>query len=223
MPERTNWKRLALEMVVIISSILMAFGIEAWWSGQQEQEELDALVELLRADIAANIADFERLNRFENDLDAIAKLSDIVHSVSGQPAPDSLAMLFRSLARTAHFAPVAVFPRVNGPGWALVPQEVKFALAEFSNPSGVELETSLVEQVFLKLNEVFSRYGGVEAVFGRLPEGSRFAPDYDGLLADAEFATWLMWFLTLRTNSHYMRDDWIERLAALDSVLAGLQ
>ena len=223
MPERTNWKRLALEMVVIISSILMAFGIEAWWSGQQEQEELDALVELLRADIAANIADFERLNRLENDLDAIAELSDIVHSVSGQPAPDSLAMLFRSLARTAHFAPVAVFPRVNGPGWALVPQEVKFALAEFSNPPGVELETSLVEQVFLKLNEVFSRYGGVEAVFGRLPEGSRFAPDYDGLLADAEFATWLMWFLTLRENAHHMRDDWIERLTALDSVLAGLQ
>jgi len=223
MPERTNWKRHALEVVVIVGSILLAFGIEAWWSGQQEQEELDALVELLRADIAANIADFERLNRFENDLDAIAKLSDIVHSVSGQPAPDSLAMLFRSLARTAHFAPVAVFPRVNGPGWALVPQEVKFALAEFSNPPGVELETSLVEQVFLKLNEVFSRYGGVEAVFGRLPEGSRFAPDYDGLLADAEFATWLMWFLTLRENSHSMRDDWIERLAALDSVLAGLQ
>ena len=223
MPERTNWKRLALEMVVIISSILMAFGIEAWWSGQQEQEELDALVELLRADIAANIADFERLNRLENDLFAIAKLSDIVHSVSGQPAPDSLAMLLRSLSKTAHFAPVAVFPGVNGPGWALVPQEVKLALAEFSNPPGVELETSLVEQVFLKLNEVFSRYGGVEAVFGRLPEGSRFAPDYDRLLADAEFATWLRWFLTLRTNAHYMRDDWIERLAALDSVLAGLQ
>ena len=223
MPERTNWKRHALQVVVIVGSILLAFGIEAWWSGQQEQEELDALVELLRADIAANIADFERLNRFENDLDAIAKLSDIVHSVSGQPAPDSLAMLFRSLARTAHFAPVAVFPRVNGPGWALVPQEVKFALAEFSNPPGVELETSLVEQVFLKLNEVFSRYGGVEAVFGRLPEGSRFAPDYDGLLADAEFATWLAWFLILRENAHYMRDDWIERLAALDSVLAGLQ
>ena len=222
MPERRNWKRLALEMVVIISSILMAFGIEAWWSGPQEQEELDALVELLRADIAANIADFERLN-VENDLVAIEELSDIVHSVSGQPAPDSLAMLFRSLAKTAHFAPVAVFPGVDGPGWALVPQEVKLALAEFSNPPGVELETSLVEQVFLKLNEVFSRYGGVEAVFGRLPEGSRFAPDYDGLLADAEFATWLMWFLTLRTNAHYMRDDWIERLAALDSVLAGLQ
>ncbi len=221
MPERKNWKRVGLEVVVIVSSILLAFGIEAWWSGQQEQEELDALVELLRADIAANIADFERLNEFETV--AIEKLSDIVHSVSGQPAPDSLAMLFRSLAKTAHFAPVAVFPGVDGPGWALVPQEVKLALAEFSNPPGVELETSLVEQVFLKLNEVFSRYGGVEAVFGRLPEGSRFAPDYDGLLADAEFATWLMWFLTLRTNAHYMRDDWIERLAALDSVLAGLQ
>ena len=74
-----------------------------------------------------------------------------------------------------------------------------------------------------KLNEVFSRYGGVKAVFGRLPEGSRFAPDYDGLLADAEFATWLMWFLTLRENADAMRDDWIERLAAVDSLLAGLQ
>ena len=56
MPERKNWKRLALEAVVIVGSILLAFVIEAWWSGQQEQEDLEALVALLRDDIATKIA-----------------------------------------------------------------------------------------------------------------------------------------------------------------------
>ena len=57
--QKIAWKRLALEVVVIVGSILLAFWIQAWWEGVQEQEERDALVRLIRADIAKNIAQFE--------------------------------------------------------------------------------------------------------------------------------------------------------------------
>ncbi len=49
MPERRNWKRHAVEIVVIVSSILLAFGIQAWWDENQERGEeqriLTALLE----------------------------------------------------------------------------------------------------------------------------------------------------------------------------------
>ncbi len=38
MPERKNWKRHAVEIVVIVGSILLAFGIEAWWDGSQARD-----------------------------------------------------------------------------------------------------------------------------------------------------------------------------------------
>lgn len=42
-----QWSRFAVEGVVIVASILLAFGIEAWWEGMQERaEERDALVRL---------------------------------------------------------------------------------------------------------------------------------------------------------------------------------
>ena len=44
------WTRVFLEGAVIVASILLAFGIEAWWDGRQERaEERDAL-EALAAD-----------------------------------------------------------------------------------------------------------------------------------------------------------------------------
>ena len=36
---RIPWRRGFLEAVVIVTSILLAFGIQAWWDDLQEQEE----------------------------------------------------------------------------------------------------------------------------------------------------------------------------------------
>ena len=49
MPEPKNRKRVALEVVVIVGSILLAFWIQAWWDGRQaaalEQELLTSLAD----------------------------------------------------------------------------------------------------------------------------------------------------------------------------------
>ena len=54
MPESRNWKRLALEAVVIVSSILLAFGIDAWWQEGEEQREVRESLAALRSEFVEN-------------------------------------------------------------------------------------------------------------------------------------------------------------------------
>ena len=44
---------------MIVASILLAFGIEAWWSEQQEAARRDELMEDLQAELATNTANLE--------------------------------------------------------------------------------------------------------------------------------------------------------------------
>ena len=37
-PRIIPWKRIAVEAVAIVASILLAFAIEAWWDDWQQQE-----------------------------------------------------------------------------------------------------------------------------------------------------------------------------------------
>ena len=50
-PTRQNqWPRFLIEGVVIVASILLAFGIEAWWEGRQERARESLVLSGLRAD-----------------------------------------------------------------------------------------------------------------------------------------------------------------------------
>jgi hypothetical protein len=48
------WTRVVVEGVVIVGSILMAFGIEAWWDARQEDVQRIALLEDLEAELVLN-------------------------------------------------------------------------------------------------------------------------------------------------------------------------
>ena len=59
MPERTNWKRFAVEGVVIVASILLAFGIQAWWDSRADAVQERALVSALEQDFRTARASFD--------------------------------------------------------------------------------------------------------------------------------------------------------------------
>ena len=59
MPEAKPWRRVLLEGAVIVASILLAFGIEAWWSEHQEAARRDALMEDLQAELVTNAVSLE--------------------------------------------------------------------------------------------------------------------------------------------------------------------
>jgi hypothetical protein len=50
------WARVLVEGVVIVASILLAFGIDAWWSERQERIEERDILTGLKADFVANRA-----------------------------------------------------------------------------------------------------------------------------------------------------------------------
>lgn len=63
MATKVPWLRIFVEGVVIIGSILLAFGIDAWWEGVQDDEaERDAL-ELIHADLVADTVDLAAVER----------------------------------------------------------------------------------------------------------------------------------------------------------------
>jgi len=49
------WLRVFVEGVVIVGSILLAFGIDAWWDTRQEREEEQQILRGLQADFEANL------------------------------------------------------------------------------------------------------------------------------------------------------------------------
>ena len=49
---RIPWLRVLIEGVVIVGSILLAFGIDAWWEGRQERVEEQALLSRLQGELA---------------------------------------------------------------------------------------------------------------------------------------------------------------------------
>jgi len=71
MPEPKNWKRLALEGVVIVGSILLAFGIQAGWEQWQERDDEQVALEVLLRDLAATQDQLAELSDFmDGSLDA---------------------------------------------------------------------------------------------------------------------------------------------------------
>ncbi len=48
--ERLSWRRIGVEAVVVVASILMAFGIQAWWDGRSSRDLRVATLERLLAD-----------------------------------------------------------------------------------------------------------------------------------------------------------------------------
>lgn len=56
--------RVLVEGLVIVASILLAFGIEAWWQGREEQEEARDALDILQRDLTAATEQLEELVQF---------------------------------------------------------------------------------------------------------------------------------------------------------------
>ena len=73
--------RVFVEGAVIVASILLAFGIDAWWDGRQEREELRAMLGAVATDMRANIVDLDSAVVLHSDVrDAAAELFTLVAS-----------------------------------------------------------------------------------------------------------------------------------------------
>lgn len=55
MKEQFSAKWIALQSIAIVGSILLAFGIEAWWSESEERDEELRLIQVLKAEMQNNL------------------------------------------------------------------------------------------------------------------------------------------------------------------------
>ena len=103
--KNNHWKRVAIEAVTIVGSILFAFAIDAWWDTTQERKEERGLLSVLLAEFEANqkvIAQTAYVHRLT--LDA---MKDIVSKSESESSTYDAAMqeTFRLAAVTPHYNP----------------------------------------------------------------------------------------------------------------------
>jgi hypothetical protein len=53
--QKIQWKRLSVEAAAIVTSILLAFSIDAWWENRLERIEELRILDTLRAEFLSNI------------------------------------------------------------------------------------------------------------------------------------------------------------------------
>jgi len=99
-----RWSRILVEGAVIVASILLAFGIDAWWIAEQERDEEQAVLSSLAKEFHTNkseaesvIATYERSNRL------VARMSSLTSAELRQDPTDSLAAMVSALATPRTF------------------------------------------------------------------------------------------------------------------------
>jgi len=97
------WKRLAIEAMAIVASILLAFAIDAWWEERSERRAETVLLERLRTDfgaIQAAIAIVEEEHRAASDACLFFMNVGVGEALPATPAVDRMVALVFLAART---------------------------------------------------------------------------------------------------------------------------
>lgn len=76
---------IVLQGTAILASILLAFGIEAWWAGSQESNEANDLLRALQAELRSNVEAFDREREFRA---AKTKSARAILDLALQDSPD---------------------------------------------------------------------------------------------------------------------------------------
>ena len=200
---RDNWRSFLIEGVVIIASILIAFGIDAWWDGQSEPAEERGALERLSEEFAANkdrLIDV-REQKAKSRSDALALLR--LFATQGDPPgtfgiPDSL---LSSIGSTREFVPVsgALSSLLSSGGLAIIADDTPRTrlaawpdlLYQLAERERRERDTSFGVIVPLLHSHVpyttLDYRAGVDGVRGPSP----FPDDYEGLLRSLEAENWV--------------------------------
>lgn len=88
MKQDVPWNKLALEGVVIVSSILLAFSIDAWWDGRKEFAEQQVVLNDLRIELEYNINSIEAI-WLERHLINLFESAILLRNIYGLPVDES--------------------------------------------------------------------------------------------------------------------------------------
>lgn len=100
------WLRVFVEGVVIVGSILLAFGIDAWWEERQEREEEQEILRGLESDFSANLRRLGQIAGLNGEYeDRLLRFAEMGTEGWSLLPPDSLRLYAQALVATRTFDP----------------------------------------------------------------------------------------------------------------------
>jgi hypothetical protein len=100
--QKIQWKRLSVEAAAIVTSILLAFSIDAWWENRLERIEELRILDTLRAEFLSNIESIPSyIERHQISADYTKELLDLMRAAEpGSTLRYAAAKLARVLAHS---------------------------------------------------------------------------------------------------------------------------
>jgi hypothetical protein len=139
-PGRIPWMRLAVEGILIVVSILAAFGIDAWWDARTERVTRETLLENLRQDFQRNLFLIDSISAEHGQIKAAARELMQFTGPGAQitVGPDSIGNLIVAVTVRHRFRPAqgSLASALNSGRWELLTNaELQAALTDW--PIGV--------------------------------------------------------------------------------------
>ncbi len=104
MKAQIPWLRVFVEGAVIVGSILLAFGLQAWWDGVQEREEEQRVLVGLEADFAqSQVGLHQVIDSHEAMVARIARLEAMSEAERAAVSPDSMWVFVEAMLRPMTF------------------------------------------------------------------------------------------------------------------------
>lgn len=192
-----NWKRLIIEGVVIVISILMAFSIDAWWDQQRETRDSKDQVDRVLAELRASIM---RLEAQDQQLDQATRATRDFLSIIG---PDAISIsteeIGEIMARIYGVSTLSLNKsaaqdflssgQLTGGRWVDIRLELAEILSVVQSAEGNSIELREMRPVILERMQEF--VSGLDVVKGHplmadYPT-SKFNSDSESLMSDMKF------------------------------------
>jgi len=173
---RIPWFRVFAEGVVIVASILLAFGIDAWWDQRQEDDRIQATLSSVAAEIAANESELRRaIDGNEESMQRLLAFLLATPEEVGQSPTYELRAITASVVRGFGFDPGggALDNLLTSGDLALISDpDLRAALVRWRQlPDEIEEDLEAATQAARTAQQLLHRHGVYTAQFSAGPRG----------------------------------------------------
>ena len=194
MSERKAWRRLLVEGVVIVGSILLAFSVDAWWDRTKTLAEEQEVLRALHVELSSNRETLDRASQqIEEGRAALERFLVLSQSEVGELAADSLSItnVFRRTfygGLAAGFVDAAIRSGVGD-------TELRAALAEYARLlTAVENSWSNTDDLSRDAMQLLGRHRGLQDPAAVVPDSSLWQEiRSDSVLVGVARAKWVYW------------------------------
>lgn len=181
--DNARWKRILIEGLVIVVSILLAFVIDAWWDRIQREAAEAEWIAAVQLDLRTSLGEIEEtIGEAEEITGATLRLLDLLSSPS-MPQVDSIRDLADRMTRPIGYAPALPgFESGFSEGWLSVTQSVEFrrhladfrkSLAHFEESRRMDWNNYFAGPLY----DVRAPYGGLQIFGGTQRERFRMSDE----------------------------------------------